>query len=76
MTTGPPLLENRSEYHKLVITVEIGLRGVGESRVYGSLLILSKSLECHVFPFGYWTVLCGVTFPAVLLCQVLPTYFL
>ena len=58
-----------------MITVEIGLRGVGESRVYGSLLILSKGLECQVFPLGYWPFLCGVTFPAGLLCQVLPTCF-
>lgn len=39
---------------KLVITVEIGMRRVGESRVQG--------LECQEFPLGCWSFLGGVTF--------------
>lgn len=48
---------------ELVITIEIGVRGMCESRVYGCLLILSNGWECQICPLQYWPFLCGVTFP-------------
>lgn len=44
---------------KLVFTVEIGVRRVGEFRAQG---ILSSGLECQEFPLGCWSFLGGVTF--------------
>lgn len=47
---------------KLIITIEIGVRGMGLSRVQGHLIILYNGLECQVFPFGCWPFLGYVTF--------------
>ena len=47
---------------KLVITIETGVRGMSESRVYGCLLILCNGLKCQIFLLGYWSFLGGFTF--------------
>ena len=47
---------------KQVISVEIGVRGMGESKVQGYLVTLSNVLDCQVFPLGCWPFLGGVIF--------------
>lgn len=47
---------------KLVITIEIGVMGMGESRDQECLLILSNGLECPVFHLEGWPFLDSVTF--------------
>lgn len=36
----------------VVITTEIRVRGVSESKVQGHLMILSNGFECQIFPLG------------------------
>lgn len=46
----------------VVITTEIRVRGVSESKVQGHLMILSNGFECQIFPLGCRFFLGDVTF--------------